>query len=131
MLFGRTHDVLTSYTMPYTKKKKIRQINRDIDSPSPIYKKFKKMTGLRGKAYEIPGLTYYNHRQNGGHDMTDAIYYTSKYGQEGFNVWLNHIAGDMLRDYWVKNYGSYFANIAEATFLEFSRPKYRKINKNY
>jgi hypothetical protein len=126
MRSGRTHDILTGYTMPRTKKKLIRKINQEIDNPSPFYKQFKKHLGLNSPKFEIPGLTYYNHRKKAGHDMTDGIYYMAKYGQEGFNAWLNHQAQDMISDFMVKNYGSFARNIFEDSILEFSRPKYRK-----
>ena len=127
MRFGHTHDILTGYAMPNTKKKRIREINHEIDSPSPGYREFKKRLGLNNSTYNrFPGINYKNHRSKGGHDFSDAIYLTAKYGQEGFEAYLNHLGWDMISDSWVKNYGSWSRNMAEDTFLELSRPKYRK-----
>lgn len=126
MRFGRTHDILTSYSMPNTKKKRIREINHEIDNPSPFYKHFKKRMGLDSEKLRMPGLTYYPHRKRGGHDWSDAIYLTAKYGQEGFEAYLNHTTWDMISDSWVKNYGSWSRNMVEDTLQEFSRPKYRQ-----
>lgn len=123
---GRTHDIMTSYAMPNTKKKLIRKINREIDSPGIFYKTFKKKMGLTSPKYRIPGITYYGHRQKAGHDFTDMIYFGAKYGQEGINAWMNHQAQDMISDFIVKRHGSFARNILEDSFLEFSRPKYRK-----
>lgn len=123
MRYGRTHDILTGYTMPHTKKKIIRKINQEIDNPSPFYKNFKKNLGIK---MDMPGMTYYNHRKKGGHDMSDGIYFAAKYGQQGFEAWLNHQAQDMFSDFMTKNYGSFVRNVVEDSILEFSRPKYRK-----
>ena len=77
--------------------------------------------------YHLPGIHYYPHRRKGGHDFTDAIYFTAKYGQTGFEAWLNHQAQDMLSDFITQRYGSFARNILEDSIMEFSRPKYRKI----
>lgn len=124
MRFGRTHDILTSYSMPKTKKKIIRKINHEIDNPNPFYKKFKKSTGLKTELFRLPGINYNNHRK-AGHDWTDAIYFTAKYGQEGFEAWMNHQAQDMFSDMMLKQYGSFARNIFEDSILEFSKAKYR------
>jgi len=127
MRFGRTHDILTGYSMPNTKKKRIRQINREIDNPSPFYKQYRRRTGVNNNnMLKIPGINYHNHRKKGGHDFSDGIYITAKYGQEGFNIWMNHLAQDMMSDYTLKNFGSFTRNIIEDSIQEFSRPKYRK-----
>ena len=127
MRFGHTHDVLTGYAMPNVKKKRIREINHEIDNPNPYYKQFRKRLGLNDNPYvKVPGLKYYSHRRKGGHDFSDGIYFAAKYGQEGFNIWLNHQAQDMFSDLLTKNYGSFTRNIIEDSIQEFSRPKYRK-----
>ena len=127
MRFGRTHDILTGYSMPNTKKKRIREINHEIDNPSPFYRQFRKRTGLNNNTTtKIPGLTYYNHRRKGGHDISDGIYFSAKYGQEGFNIWMNHVAQDMMSDMITKRYGSFTRNLIEDSIQEFSRPKYRQ-----
>ena len=128
MRFGRTHDILTGYSMPRTKKKLIRAINHEIDNPSPFYKQFRRRTGLNANnSMKVPGLTYYSHRRKGGHDMSDGIYFAAKYGQEGFNIWMNHQAQDMFSDMMTRNFGSFTRNIIEDSIQEFSRPKYRKM----
>ena len=113
--------------MPNTKKKRIREINHEIDNPSPFYRQFRKRTGLNNNTTtKIPGLTYYNHRRKGGHDISDGIYFSAKYGQEGFNIWMNHVAQDMMSDMITKRYGSFTRNLIEDSIQEFSRPKYRQ-----
>ena len=128
MRFGRTHDILTGYSMPNTKKKLIRTINHEIDNPSPFYKQFRRRTGLNNNnMMKVPGLTYYSHRRKGGHDFSDGIYFAAKYGQEGFNIWMNHQAQDMFSDMMTRNFGSFTRNLIEDSIQEYSRPKYRKM----
>lgn len=125
---GQTHNVLTYHSMPRTKKKLIRKVNYEIDNPSPFYKQFKRRLGLNQTGFfDVPYLHYYPHRRRGGHDFTDAIYFASKYGQEGFEVWLNHTAQDMMSDTLVQNHGSFIRNIIEDTISEYNRPKYRRM----
>ena len=54
------------------------------------------------------------------------VYLTFKYGQEGFEAWLNHEAQDMFSDFITTNVGSFTRNLLEDSILEFSRLKYRK-----
>jgi hypothetical protein len=129
MRFGYTHDVMSSYMMPNTKKKRLRQINREIDNPSPIYRMYKKYLYRNRKLSPIPGMNMDNHRKKGGHNMEDGFYFYLKYGHEGFQAWMNHMIQDRISDSLLKNYGSYTRNIIEDSILEFSRPKYRKAKK--
>lgn len=124
MRYGRTHDILTSSMLPKMKKKRIREINHEIDNPSPVYKQFKK--SFNGARLRMPGINYNNHRKEGGHDLTDLPYYASKYGSDGVNAWFAHTFEDMFSDFITKNYGSFARNILEDSILEFSRKKYRK-----
>lgn len=125
MRYGRTHDILTSYMFPKMKKKRIREINHEIDNPSPFYQQFKKSFGGT-KKIRMAGINYNNHRKDGGHDLTDLPYYASKYGKDGINAWFAHSFEDMFSDYLTRNYGSFARNILEDGILEFSRKKYRK-----
>jgi hypothetical protein len=111
---------------PKIKKKRIREINQEIDNPSIFYKQFKKSIGFNNNLYRIPGINYNNHRKRGGHDMTDLAYYSSKYGRDGVNAWFAHTFEDMFSDFITKNYGSFARNILEDSILEFSRKKYQK-----
>jgi|SRR5215211_221207 len=126
MRFGYTHDVMSSYTMPNMKKKRLRQINHEIDNGSPMYRLYKKYVFKNRKLSPVFGLNVKNHRQKGGHNMEDGVYFLTKYGHEGFMTWMNHMAQDRLSDMLLQNYGSFARNIIEDSILEFSRPKYRK-----
>jgi len=112
--------------MPNTKKKLLRQINREIDNPSPIYRMYKKYVFKNRNLRPIPGLNVKNHRQKGGHSMEDGLYFLTKYGHEGFLAWMNHMLQDQMSDNLLRNYGSFTRNIIEDSIQEFSRPKYRK-----
>lgn len=112
---------------PNMKKKKIRAINQEIDNPSIFYKQFKKSMGMNNnKSYRIPGINYNNHRKKGGHDISDLLYYTSKYGSDGVKAFFAHTTGDMFSDFLVEHYGSFTRNVIEDGLIEFSRKKYRK-----
>jgi hypothetical protein len=114
---------------PKIKKKRIREINQEIDNPSIFYKQFKKSLGnstTTTYSSRIPGINYNNHRKSGGHDMTDLVYYSSKYGRDGVNAWFAHTFEDMFSDFITRNYGSFARNILEDSILEFSRKKYHQ-----
>lgn len=126
MRFGYTHDIMSSYIMPTTKKKLLRKINHEIDNPSPLYRMYKKYITKNRRLTPIPGMNMVHHREKGGHHMEDAFYFSARYGRDGLMAWMNHMAQDRLSDMLLKNYGSFTRNIIEDGILEFSRPKYRK-----
>lgn len=128
MRFGRTHDILGYASLPKYKKKIIRQVNREIDNPSPFMKQYRKRLGFNKlSSNRIPGMIYYPHRRMGGHDFIDGVYFYNKYGQAGFDAWLNHTGWDMFRDNWVKSYGSDGMNFMEDAIVAQNRRKsYKK-----
>lgn len=117
--------------MPNMQLKRINLINKEIDNPSPMYKMFKRYMNKRKMLTPIPGMNYANHRQKGGHNWEDGMYFMWKYGPEGYLAWVNHQAQDVVRDNLIKHHGSYVANIVEDTLAEFSRPKYGKMRNNF
>lgn len=126
MRTGRAHHILTYSALPKTKKKLIRQIHHEIDNPNPFIKKFHKLMGKNNNYFNLPFLNYYPHRKEGGHNFLDGLYFASKYGQEGFNIWMNHQAQDMVRDLTNKATGSSFAaNIIEDILIEANRKRNR------
>ena len=125
MRYGRTHDILTSSMFPKMKKKKIRDINHEIDNPSIFYKQFRKSMGFNNSLYRVQGINYNNHRKHGGHDMSDLLYYHAKYGNDGVKAFLGHTFEDMWSDYMLKYFGSFTRNVVEDGILEFSRKKYK------
>lgn len=128
MRYGSTHDTLTKRHYPHLKRKKIREINRDIDSPSPLLKKFRNSFPIitsHSQFGRIPGINYRGHRKY-GHNVGDLAYLMYKHGPDALKVWSDHMMQDMLRDSITRHYGSYAANIFEDTLVELNRPKYRK-----
>jgi hypothetical protein len=81
MHWNETHDRLSRIMMPNTDPKLIYLINRKMDNPDPwsVYlNQYMKRSG-HGKAFDIPGLRKYGHREP-NHNWMSAMMTGYMYG---------------------------------------------------
>lgn len=125
MRFGSTHDSLTKRRYPHLKRKKIREINHDIDNPSKAYTKMMKSLGLgnQNNFGRLPNMNYVGHRNMGGHKIEDLPYLVAKHGPEAIDVWGDHMAWDILKDTITKTHGRFIGNLFEDILIELNSRK--------
>ena len=133
----RNHNVFTRMMHPYLSSHLVNTVNSAIDSPTNqaivLNHIMKKPRNRFIENYLTRPIAAQSspHRKY-GHDYLTGLMLAAQYGPDAMVAFNDHMAGDMMRDVWVRQGGMFYADLVESSIMYgFHHPRRRRTASYY